>query len=258
MVAYDAVGPAGGAGQFTNSTNLITWTHTVGAGGNVIAIAAQCDVAAGGYSMAATCPGGTVSSLGLISATGQTSSPTVSFVQMWLVTGVSAGAYTVTVTTSGGTPTNTGGGSVSVSGCTGNGTAATAYNASTGTNVGVPATTTGNLVIACVGAGGTITAASSPSTGRVLNNGAGSGGDLMGNIAIATWPSTGGTVTTNWSLAVSCGLIGVELTGGTNTSPAWAASYDTTAVAGTGTWTNPANAEGTGGSSGPWATWTAP
>ena len=46
--------------------------------------------------------------------------------------------------------------------------------------------------------------------------------------------------------------------GGTNTSPAWAASYDTTAVAGTGTWTNPANAEGTGGSSGPWATWTAP
>ena len=46
--------------------------------------------------------------------------------------------------------------------------------------------------------------------------------------------------------------------GGTNTSPAWAASYDTTAVAGTGTWTNPANAEGTGGSGGPWATWTAP
>ena len=43
---------------------------------------------------------------------------------------------------------------------------------------------------------------------------------------------------------------------GTNTSPAWAASYDTTAVAGTGTWVNPANAEGTGTS--PYATWTAP
>ena len=48
------------------------------------------------------------------------------------------------------------------------------------------------------------------------------------------------------------------LQGGTLTSPAWATSYDTTAVAGTGTWTNPANAEGTGGSGGPWATWTAP
>jgi hypothetical protein len=45
---------------------------------------------------------------------------------------------------------------------------------------------------------------------------------------------------------------------GTNTSPAWAANYDTTAVAGTGTWVNPGNAEGTGGSGGPWATWTAP
>jgi hypothetical protein len=45
---------------------------------------------------------------------------------------------------------------------------------------------------------------------------------------------------------------------GTDTSPAWATAYDTTAVAGTGTWTNPANAEGTGGSGGPWATWTAP
>lgn len=44
--------------------------------------------------------------------------------------------------------------------------------------------------------------------------------------------------------------------GGTNTSPAYAASYDTTAVSGTGTWVNPADAEGTGTS--PYATWTAP
>ena len=44
--------------------------------------------------------------------------------------------------------------------------------------------------------------------------------------------------------------------GGTNTSPAWAASQDVTAVAGTGTWTNPGNATGAADSS--FATWTAP
>lgn len=44
----------------------------------------------------------------------------------------------------------------------------------------------------------------------------------------------------------------------TNTTPAYATNYDTTAVSGAGTWTNPAYAEGTGGSGGPWATWTAP
>ena len=43
--------------------------------------------------------------------------------------------------------------------------------------------------------------------------------------------------------------------GGTNTSPAWAASYDTTAVSGTGTWVNPANAEGA--ADGSVAVWTA-
>ncbi len=42
---------------------------------------------------------------------------------------------------------------------------------------------------------------------------------------------------------------------GTSTSPAWAASYDTTAVAGTGTWTNPGNA--TGAADGSFAVWTA-
>jgi hypothetical protein len=53
------------------------------------------------------------------------------------------------------------------------------------------------------------------------------------------------------------GVITVEVqVGGTNTSPAWATSYDTTAVAGTGSWTNPANAEGAPDTV--VATWTAP
>jgi hypothetical protein len=45
--------------------------------------------------------------------------------------------------------------------------------------------------------------------------------------------------------------------GGTNTSPAWAASYDIVS-GGSGSWVNPGNALTGGGSSGPWATWTAP
>jgi hypothetical protein len=43
---------------------------------------------------------------------------------------------------------------------------------------------------------------------------------------------------------------------GTNTAAAWGVSEDTTAVAGTGSWTNPANAEGAPDSA--YATWTAP
>jgi len=47
------------------------------------------------------------------------------------------------------------------------------------------------------------------------------------------------------------------LVAGINTSPAWAASQDI-AGSGTGSWTNPGNVLTGGGSSGPWATWTAP
>jgi len=223
-LAYDAVGPSGGGGTFTNATNVISWTHTVGAGvtNGIIIIAAQCDVAGSGFTMSATCTSGSVASLGLISASGQTSSPTVSFVQMWIVTGVSTGANTVQVTAST-QPTDLGGGSVSFSGYSSDGTLATASSTSTTANATVSSTTNanGNTVIAATGAGLTITAASSPSVSRVLNNGAGGGGDDMGNIAIATWPSTGSALTTNWAQAASCGVLAIELQGaGVSVGPA--------------------------------------
>ena len=61
-----------------------------------------------------------------------------------------------------------------------------------------------------------------------------------------------GSANTNFGIMV----LVRETSSGTNTSPAWAAAYDTTAVAGAGTWVSPANAEGA--PDGSWATWTAP
>ena len=65
--------------------------------------------------------------------------------------------------------------------------------------------------------------------------------------------SSADTVTFNYT--TYSGIVSFMAPGGTNTSPAWAASYDTTAVSGTGTWVNPANAEGA--ADGSFAVWTA-
>ena len=218
-LAFDAVsGATGGASFYTNATNSLSWTHTVGGSvtNGVIIIVAQCDVAGSGFSMSATCSTGSVASLGLISTSGQTSSPSVSFVQMWIVTGVSTGANTVQVTAST-QPTDLGGGSVSYGGYTSHGTLATNFSASTIANATVTSTTNanGNTVVGVIGQGGTIVQATSPATGRILNNGAGMGGDTMGDLAVAEWPSTGSSVVTNWTSTFSTGVLAIELQGAT-------------------------------------------
>lgn len=96
-------------------------------------------------------------------------------------------------------------------------------------------------------------------------NAQGTGTGYINNLAVAYKNSTGGTETGAWSASGSGGaswselLVAFKLAGGgsTNTSPAWATSYDIVS-GGAGSWVNPVDAEGTGGSSGPWATWTAP
>ena len=81
-------------------------------------------------------------------------------------------------------------------------------------------------------------------------------------VSSITMSNTGGTLTWHQlvyesvAAATGSGVFVADIPGGgTNTSPAWAASYDTTAVSGTGTWVNPANAEGA--ADGSVAVWTA-
>ena len=113
------------------------------------------------------------------------------------------------------------------------------------------------------GSGGGAFSATSPANLRWqedINAGSSAGNGCMEDRVSA---GAGGSTTLTWTNTQSddWATIAVELipgSFGTNTSPAWATNYDTTAVAGTGTWTNPGNAEGTGSSGGPWATWTAP
>lgn len=75
------------------------------------------------------------------------------------------------------------------------------------------------------------------------------------DVDVAGATGTNATVTMSSFLAVTSSVPAVQA--GSLTTPAWATSYGIVS-GGTGSWSNPANAEGTGGSGGPWATWTAP
>ena len=138
-VTFDAVGPSSsGAGGVTSP---LAWTHTVGGGvtNGVILIAVNFDTGSSGtMSMAATCSTGIVTSLGFIDTFGHTTASTLSngWIQAWIVTGVSTGANSISVSC---TPTgNLGelsGGSLSFSGCLGWGTPVlTGTQSGTGTN----------------------------------------------------------------------------------------------------------------------------
>jgi hypothetical protein len=89
--------------------------------------------------------------------------------------------------------------------------------------------------------------------------------DTSGHHYIQEWPGSltaslsPVTLTQTVSPAAEFNYVAYEILpagAGTNTSPAWAASQDTTAVAGAGSWVNPGNA--TGAADGSFATWTAP
>lgn len=260
-VAFDAVGPSS-AGTGT-ATATLSWTHTTGAGANVILVGVNLNDQHA-YSLTATCNSVAMTSLGMIDVSGGTT-PAANYegyLQLFLATtSVTASSGNAIVVTCSGTPGySLNGGSLSFSGYVSHGTVATGYTAATCV---VPANTSGNIIAGFFAAGNTITQAGGVATGRFLENYEGNSAYDTGNSAGATAPATGSSVTITWTTSAGAGAIcsmGLEMQGatGTDTSPAWAASYDTTAVAGTGTWTNPANAEGTGGSGGPWATWTAP
>ena len=257
-LAYDATGTAA-----TGTTGSLTWTHTLVSGTNsaVLAAAALDASPDTGITLTATCGGVTMTPLGTVHANGGT----VGFAAIFGLAGVTSGAKTIVVTRSTGTGSNFNGGSMSFTGAsqatpfgtpaTATGSGTTTYTTATGPSL---ANTSGNLIAGFDVSGNTLASATSPSTSRFLLGGAASNaGSALGG---ATTPATGSAISMAWTISSAdyFGVIQVQVLAltGTSTSPAWAASQNVTAVAGTGSWTSPGNATGTADSV--WATWTAP
>lgn len=252
-VTFDAVGPAGGAGT-NSSTTPLTWTHVNG--GNAILIGVTSFGGNTNQITGVTYGGVTIPLLGYIPS-GNASGGGIALYGLQGAT-VPSGSNTVSAAFTG--VNDKIGGSVSYSGAGSLSAGTTNYGTSGNLVSTAIVTHTGGILVAagCDGSSGTWGVTS----GNLRWSDNASGGSASDNAAGGDIASTGAsqTITFTNSASDDWGIVAAEVIPptGTNTSPAWATAYDTTAVAGTGTWTNPANAEGTGSSGGPWATWTAP
>jgi len=178
--------------------------------------------------------------------------------------GSSPGAGVVTITAA---PSTVYGGVIIVRQFTGAAPAAS-QNGATGSNSGtvdtVPVTPaqTGSQIVGGYGSYTTGAATANAATafyGQTAGNAGSEAGLFEGSaLTVATVAQVLGFSATKAGSGLAAAEIVPAAPAGITTSPVWATAYDTTAVSGTGSWSNPASAEGTGGSGGPWATWTAP
>lgn len=68
-VAFDAVGPSS-AGANASSSTTLSWTHAVGTGPALVVAGIQCDASPdGGVTLAVTCGGTSMTSLGRVETT---------------------------------------------------------------------------------------------------------------------------------------------------------------------------------------------
>ena len=226
-VAFDAVGPTS-AGQVSTVTTAFTWTHTAGTGGSVVVVFLTAGLLGGGSagalgSYASVTYGGNAMTL-LSSAAGNNS--TFGGILMYGITGQANGANTVSVGTytppSGATFSQTIGVSLSFTGATRFGTAATPVVGSAATgSIGITGTTAGGVCVAgaCDGSG---VESVSAGTQRFLKD---QNSSSMGNTVGATLASPGGTGTISFAWANDLyAILGVEVSAaaaGTVTPPSW-------------------------------------
>lgn len=193
---WDAVGPSA-AGQ-AGTTTPFTWSHTVTGTNNTLLVAVACDVDA---TTITTVKYGTATMTGLYAGSANykhSNGDSAGWLAVYRLWNAQAGADTVTVTLSGNATVE--GGSLSFSGsdpAAGTGTPQSAVGYSTNGTMSFTPTTSGNIVAAFLVNGSFINTATSPLTGRFVNNTGGSAAG--GHIAGATAPSTGSAVTTAWT-----------------------------------------------------------
>ena len=221
MVAFDAVGPAGGAGTAFTATPG-TWTHVNG--GNGILVGVTCFGGTANTVTGVTYGGVTIPFLGYIASGGAGVGP--GGIALYGLTGGTCptGSNTVSVAFSDATA-NHNAGSISVSGAGSLGTPVLGSATGVATvSVSVPGTTTGGLIVSAVCQGSSSAfSATSPNILRFTKlTSPGSGSD---NIAGGTDPSTGGgaSQTVTWTNVSTdeYGVIAVEVlpAGGAATSP---------------------------------------
>lgn len=147
-----------------------------------------------------------------------TNNTTVGYIQVFGISGVTAGSASLVATASS-APSDMNGGSLSFTGVSPGTPFGTVSAASSGYSGAATATVTssvsGNFVAGFMASGQGITSASSPATSRFIENFQGGGGAGAGNSAGATSPSTGSAVTMTWALTSDYwGAIAVEVLAG--------------------------------------------
>lgn len=211
MVAFDAAGPAGGAGTAFTATPG-TWTHVNGGNGIIVGVttlngnvSTVTSVTYGGGSPV------TVPLLGFIPANNSTAGG----IALYGLTGPTCptGSNTVSVAFSD-APSNHNAGSVSVSAAGSLGTPVTAFASATSVSAVIPGTTTGGLIVSAVCQGSfTTISATGPNVKQWMHLGSASSG--ADNGAGGTDPSTGGgaSQTVTWTAASSdlWGIVAVEV-----------------------------------------------
>ncbi len=195
-VAYDSVGTAPTDGGTPAS---ISWAHTtIGASTYVFACAQLDNSSDAGFTMAAKLDGVTMTSLG----TEECGGAGAGFLQAWYLGGITAGAHTIAVTVSGGTPHDTNGGSVAVTGAVAAGTPVPAEGTSIAASASVAGTGSSNLVVAFTAVGDTIASQTGGTSSFILNY-QGGAGFAAGNCAGGYYTSASGSVAVGWALTTS-------------------------------------------------------
>jgi len=194
-VAFDAVGPS--STGTTSATSPLTWTHVCGASATDLVVGATYDKATDtGGTMSATYNGVSMTSLGVW----HTGGGTAGFLQMWYMSFPPTGSHSVSITFTN-APSGVNAGSISFTGGGARSSVqnATSSGAQTNPTLTFTGSTSGNMVVACVGAGSTVTQAGSFT--QRYNTTSGSGAAGAGFTAGATIASPGGSTTANWTMA---------------------------------------------------------
>lgn len=199
-LAFDAVGPTGGAGQAASNPANLTWAHTVS--GTQTALLVGVVVGTTASDATKTISSVTYNGVGMTQlALRHAADLAVGYVALYGLAGATTGANNVIVTFAS-APLVGVAGSVSLNGAdqsTPFGTPVTAAATSATATLAVASNTSGNQIFYVVGCGSnTGINPTSPATKRVQNNFSNSTG--CGTLGIATIPATGSSVTCAWTV----------------------------------------------------------
>ena len=204
-VAFDSVGPSS-AGTGHTGTAALSWTHTTVGALTTVYVGAEVDNVGDGTLATCTLDSVSMVSIGIIRCQNPQNA---GYCQVFRLAGIASGAHSIVLTYNA-VAADAAAGSIALTGAGAEGTVVTSSNAGT---LAVSPTTSGGMVLGFVAAGDSINATTSPSASRYVDNLMGATGHDAGNIAGATSPSTGSSVTMAWTLnsANSGGIVAFEV-----------------------------------------------